>query len=179
MNDLSCDEWLEHEDLACREQRVKRLSFLAQKTPQAELWMFSGGWLSKQLFEEARYSFVYGQFIAASVLGFAFVERTLASLFYASGRNDLQRATGVKLIEEAVLVSWLSEQEAAAFNVARCLRNPLVHFRHPMHEDLPDTRAFYSESDPHRIVEADAEQILEVMFRLVAKQAPGADGGLN
>lgn len=167
------DEWLEKEDLACKTQRSERLSWLASRAPAAEIWTFSGGWLSKHLFEEARYSFVYGQYIAASVLGYAFVERTLGSLFYASGRNDLQRATGKKLIHEAMQINLLSAEEALAFNRARQLRNPLVHFKPPLQQESPDTRAYATGKQPYEIVESDAKHILEVMFRLVAKQALG------
>jgi len=64
-------EWLEHEESACREGRLERLSWLAQLMPQIEYRLFPGGWMAKQLFEETRYCFVYGQFLAAIVLGMA------------------------------------------------------------------------------------------------------------
>ena len=38
-------------------------------SPSAQGFVLSGGWLSKQLLEEAKYSFVYGQYIAADILG--------------------------------------------------------------------------------------------------------------
>ena len=54
--------------------------------------MSSDGMMAKYLFEETRYCFVYGQYLAViSVLGMALVERTLAAEFYASGRDDLER----------------------------------------------------------------------------------------
>ena len=46
--------------------------------------------MAKFLFEETRYCFAYGQYLAVIVLGVAFIERTLAAEFYASGRNDLR-----------------------------------------------------------------------------------------
>lgn len=126
-----------------------------------------------RLFEEARYSFVYGQFIASAVLGFAFVERTLAAMFYGAGRDDLQRATSERLFAEAGNAGWLDEYEIDLFRLARKLRNPLVHFRIPLHRDLPDARSIEQETDPYEVVEDDAKHILQVMFRLVSKNAAG------
>lgn len=166
---LTPEQWLLSEDSGCLQQRASRLSWLVEKAPQAHMWTFPGGWLSKHLFEEARYCFVYGQFLGAAVLGFAFVERTLSSMFYGAGRNDLQKATSKRLVEEAVRAGWIQPREAKAFERARTLRNPLVHFRRPLHDDLPEFRAVENGCQPYDILEMDAKHIIEVMFRLVAK----------
>jgi hypothetical protein len=81
--------------------------------------LFFGGWLNQQLFEEARYCFVYGQFLSSTILGFAFVERTLAAMFYASGRDDLERAISKKLFQEARDEGWISKEEFDLFEKAR------------------------------------------------------------
>jgi hypothetical protein len=133
--------------------------------------LFFGGWLNQQLFKEARYCFVYGQFLSSAILGFALVERTLAAMFYASGRDDLERANSKKLFQEAQYEGWISKEELGLFEKARKLRKPLTHFRTPMHEEQPDTRAFREGSEPHGVVEGDARQILEVVFRLIERNA--------
>ena len=52
--------WLHAEDRDCFEQRVARLEWLVSRAPRGKGWTtFPGGWLSLQLFEEARYCFVY------------------------------------------------------------------------------------------------------------------------
>jgi hypothetical protein len=94
-------------------------------------------------------------------------------MFYASGRDDLERANSKKLFQEAKYEGWIDEVESDLFEEVRKLRNRLTHFRTPMHEDLPESRAFHRESDPHEVVEADARQILEVAFRLVERNAAG------
>jgi hypothetical protein len=106
-------------------------------------------------------------------LGFAFVERTLAAMFYGAGRNDLQRATSEVLFREGHTAGWLTEQELEAFDKARCLRNPLVHFRKPLHKDSPEFRAVSDDRHPYEVVEDDAKHILGVMFRLVQRNAVG------
>jgi len=165
------EEWLIAEDKGCLAQRAKRLKWLISEAPDAHIWTFPGGWVTKQLFEEARYSFVYGQFLASTILGFAYVERTLGATFYGAGRNDLRRATSEVLFKEANAVGWLEEREIEVFDKARRLRNPLVHFRKPLHKDLPEFRAIQGEREPYEIIEDDAKHILQVMFRLVKQNA--------
>jgi len=167
------EEWLLAEDKSCFAQRVERLEWLISIAPAAQIWTFPGGWLGKQLFEEARYCFVYGQFLASAILGFAYVERTLAAMFYGAVRNDLQRATSEGLFQEAHAAGWLTEQELEAFDKARRLRNPLVHFRKPGHEDSIEFRGVQEERNLYEIIEDDAKNILNVVFRLVAQNAVG------
>lgn len=102
MHNSECKAWLEREDELCREDRRARLSWLADLMPACEYVTFPGGWMAKHLFEEARYCFAYGQFLATIVLGMAYVERTLAALFYGAGRSDLENASISKLLREAV-----------------------------------------------------------------------------
>jgi hypothetical protein len=63
--------------------------------------------------------------------------------------------------------------EFALFEEARKLRNPLTHFNTPMHEELPESRALREGAEPYDVVEDDAKQILEVVFRLVERNAAG------
>ena len=98
----SATSWIENEDRGCREARVVRLEWLAKTHPPNRYgFMLFGGWVSQQLLEEARYCFTYGQYLASAVLGVAFVERILAAKFYAGGRDDLKRAGGQTLLQEA------------------------------------------------------------------------------
>ncbi len=164
-------KWLRDEDQACFDGRAGRLRWIASIAPSKQAWLFHGGWLAKQQFEEARYCFVYGQYIATVVVGLAFVERTLAAKFYAAGRNDLQRATAQQLFDEAHKVGWLTQSELAAFEAARDLRNPLTHYRRPMHDDLPEMRAFGQRLHTSELLESDARAVLEAAFRLIALHA--------
>ena len=83
-------KWLDREDQVAREDRLARLEWLADRVPQSKFLVFRGGWVSKYVFEETRYCFAYGQFMATVVLGLAFIERTLAALFYEAGRNEYE-----------------------------------------------------------------------------------------
>lgn len=171
LEDQTPVEWLHAEDEACRAQRAERLAWLTTITPQAEIWTFSGGWLALHLFEEARYSYVYGQFLATTLLGFAYAEHSLAALLYGAGRDDVERARSEKLFQEARRTGWLTDDELAALEKARQLRNALTHFRRPLDRSLPEFRSLAEDRAPYEVLESDARYVLEAAFRLLAKQA--------
>lgn len=163
-------EWLAREDAVRREDRIQRLNWLAERMPSAEYHMYVGGVIAKFLFEEARYCFVYGQFLAVILLGLAFVEHTLASVLYAFyGRNDLQRAGIATLLKEAWKVSFISDEEFEALDRSRSIRNPVSHFRHSHHEDSVEFRAFQEGEDHFAVIERDAYHVMTVIFKLLAK----------
>ena len=122
----SATSWIENEDRACREARVARLEWLARNYPPNDCgFLLSGGWLSQQLLEEARYCFACGQFLASAVLGVAFVEQILAAKFYAAGRDNLERAGGQSLLQEARQGSWITDAEFDQLDRVRQLRKSL------------------------------------------------------
>ncbi len=168
---IDAHEWLEREDEAARPGRKERLRWIVKHYPAAEAFFIPGGWLSKQLLEEAKYSFVYGQYVAAATLGFAFVERVLASEFYAAGRDDLERAGGRDLLDEALRCGWLTQVDFDRFDRMRIIRNPLMHFRRPLSSDTVEARAVFRDAHPDKIVESDAKKILEGVFRVLEKIA--------
>ena len=172
----SATSWIENEDRGCREALVARLEWLAKTYPPNRYgFMLFGGWVSQQLLEEARYCFTYGQYLASAVLGVAFVERILAAKFYASGRDDLERAGGQTLLQEARQCGWITDAEFDQLNRVRQLRNPLVHFRRPLGGGTVEHRAVQQECHPEQILENDARGILAAVFEILAKEAVPGD----
>lgn len=164
-------EWLSREDEPCFSERLERLRWLEKQAPAAEHRLFRGGLMSKYLFEETRYSFVYGQYLAVIVLGVAFVERMLAAEFYASGRDDLERASISKLLEESRDLGWLSIDEYDAFERARQIRNPVTHFRHPMHHEGIDRRMVEENEHVYALIEKDARIIVGAVMHMLSRHA--------
>lgn len=165
-------EWIEHEDRVTRADRIARLGWLEANYPGSNCgFMIHGGWLSLQLLEEAKYCFAYGQFLAAAILGVAFIERVLAAKFYASGLDDLERSGGLDLLREALNSAWISQAEFEQFDRVRRLRNPIIHFRRPLARDTLEYRAAQQGAHPEGIVQADAEEILRSVFHVVQKSA--------
>src|SRR6266513_2970798 len=122
MRRMDLEEWLDSEDRVEREARIRRLRWLADQMPKVDWMLFGTGPISKYLFEEARYCFVYGQYLASIVLGLAFIELSLGGAFYSAGRNDLKRAGIAVLSKEAVAVGWLSHADYEAIEQVRQYR---------------------------------------------------------
>jgi hypothetical protein len=170
-NNSIAEEWLTREDNTCRQDRLARLNWLSSGSPDAEYWTFPGGLISKYLFEETRYCFVYGQFLATIVLGLSYIEHTLASLFYASGRNDLERASISTLLREALNCGWMNHIEFDNLQRARKIRNPITHFRRPGYDDTIEYRAVAENELPYTSVEEDAQHVLETVLHLLGKNS--------
>ncbi len=171
-SNLSSEEWLIREDSTGRKDRLARLDWLISNVPDANYLTFPGGQMSKYLFEEARYCFVYGQFLAVIVLGLSYIEHTLAALFYMAGRNDLERATISALLREANNEGWVTETEFDNLERARKVRNPITHFRTPLHDETVEYRAVAQNELPYTIIEEDAQHVMETVLRLLGKNAP-------
>lgn len=153
--------WIVREDSAALLDRIARLDWLAANCPVSEFgFMVEGGWVSLRLLEEAKYCFVYGQFLASAILGVAFIERVIAARFFAAGRDDLERASGFDLLREALRTGWMSPDEFEQFDTVRRLRNPIVHFRRSLAPDTIEHRAVRGDTHPEVLVENDAKEIL-------------------
>ena len=125
--------------------------------------------MSLQLLEEAKYCYVYGQYVATAMLAAAFIERLIAAEFYASGRDDLERASIARLLDEAKAAGWLTGHEFSRLDRVRTLRNPLAHFRRPLADDTLLRRSIGEDREPHLILEADAREILLAALGVLAK----------
>lgn len=165
----SAEGWLDNEDKQCRDDRLNRLKWIIEEYPNIEMSLFHGGLKSHYLFEEARYCFVYGQYIASTMLSLSYIENTLASVFYTSGRNDLQRASLVNLLEESREEGLISESEFAVFDKVREIRNPLTHFRKPTDKKIIEYRAVKNNRHSYELLEEDAKTALKAAFRMMAK----------
>lgn len=161
--------WLLNEDLVCREDRIARLTWVGSILPSAEYLTFPGGLMAKFLFEEMRYCFVYGQFLATITLGFAYIERTLAAKFFAAGRDDLERANIKTLLKEARDHGILTSDEADDLDRIRRTRNPVTHFRRPLADDAIELRSLQESQDPYEILEQDARAVVRVAMESLSK----------
>jgi hypothetical protein len=168
------ERWLDNEDRVAREVRLERLRWLADQMPKVEWMLYGTGPISKYLFEEMRYCFAYGQYLASIVLGLAFIELSLGGTFYSAGRNDLEKAGIAALSKEALRYGWLSQDYYQAIEEMRKYRNPITHFRPPGHDDRVEARAFYSRTNAYEIIEGDARQVMETVFQLLVKMVPWA-----
>ena len=164
-------KWLKDEDSKCFEDRLTRLEWLTEHSPTAEYWTFPSDLHAKYLFDEARYCFVYAQFLATILLGLAYIEITLAALFYGAGRNDLERTRLSELLRKARLGDVISENEFQELERVRNYRNTHAHFRRPGYKHGLEARSIRENAAPYEVIEQDATAVIAVTFQLVAKNA--------
>ncbi len=165
------EEWLSQEGKLLHKDRISRLKWLIDESPSANYWIFPAGTISAYLFEEARYCYVYGQDLAAILLGISYIEHTLASLFYASGRNDLKRANFELLLKEALKAKYIDSEEYEQLDKVRKIRNPVSHFRTPGHRESIEFKMVNQEKYPYDIIREEARQVLKVVFKILNKNA--------
>jgi hypothetical protein len=154
---------------------LQRLRWLADQMPKVDWMLYGTGPISKYLFDEARYCFAYGQYLASIVLGLAFIELSLGGAFYGVGRNDLERAGIGALSKEALAYGWLSQADYEAIEQVRQYRNPITHFRPPAHDERVEARTFYAgASHAYEVIEHDAREGMQTVFHLLLKLVPWA-----
>ena len=160
------NDWIENEDAKCRKLRTENLEWLISKTPTKEYLIFHGGSIAKYLFKETRYCFVYAQYLAAIVLGFSFIEHTLASLFFASGKKELEISNIANILSKANEIGWLSDEEYQNLMKAKKIRNSVIHFRKPFDKEDIDFKAVTENRHQYEIIVEDAKYVLQVVLKL-------------
>lgn len=166
---ISAEDWLLNEDKHCWDGRLARLKWIAAEYPDVDIVIFHGGLKSQYLFEEARYCYVYAQYIASTLLSLAFIENILASVLYAYGDNDIPKARISDLLVKAKKDGLISDSEFDLFDKVRKIRNPITHFRKPSDKKSIEYRGVENDSHPYELLEADAQTALNASFRLIAK----------
>lgn len=116
------------------------------------------------VFDEAKMTFLNGQFIATSLLATAFLEHRLGSLLASRGfvrdsRAGLKRIIA-KLREEGLVNALLLDKA----DRIRQRRNPFVHLKESDHAHSLGRRAVDTQWSPYDIIEADAKESLTVMY---------------
>jgi hypothetical protein len=162
-------QWLRHEDKTAFEERLSRLKWIEASMPMFEFQLFPGGYLSKSLFEEMRYCYVYGQYLAVVVLGLGFVERVFASDLYAANRSDLERASPATLMREELARDVISQDEFEILDRARSNRNTVVHLRSPGHPESMERRPINRGELPYALFEEDARNVISIVFQLLRR----------
>lgn len=168
---MNAEEWLKREDEVARQGRIERLQWLLEHTPDNRNWLFHDAPLSYELFEETRYCFVYGQYLATIILGISYIEHTLAAIFFASGRDDLERANFSVLITEAYVEGWIDINEKDSLDWARSVRNDVTHFRKPGQTNPLTTQVLMLGETSEIIFENNARQIMLIVFNILNRTA--------
>ncbi|WP_296177779.1 hypothetical protein [uncultured Brevundimonas sp.] len=93
--------------------------------------MLYGGEASQELWREARWAFIHGQYVAAIMLSQALAEQMLAAYLDVDTHADSlpSRVTFSETLKRCVKRGVLSEADANGLRELIAQRNPLSHFR--------------------------------------------------
>lgn len=162
--------WLETEDRATRVERAQRLRTLHREYGGGGGLFLPGGEVSVRLFEEARSSYLNGQYIGCLVLTTAFISTTLAGLYRMEPSDEDAESDFGRLLRAARRDAYISVSEYMLFNKVRKLRNFYVHPPSLMARRNVMTRVVREKAYLETLSARDARTALRAMFRLLRRQ---------
>ena len=114
--DFSPDRAITGSDLLGGSGRLGRVEWLAKHFSAGDLYLLQDGAFSQLLFTDVLETFVGGQFIATIILGFSFIERTIAGRLFFVGEKDAAMGKSEALLNAALRKGWLTIDEHAHLN---------------------------------------------------------------
>ena len=174
---VNLKEWLSQEYNSSLDKRVSRLEFLVKTYGDPDGYqLFYGGTLVKDTFEEIRWSFINGQFIACILLCQCFIENSLRGILSMGGLNYgatdewLEKSGFYDLIEKAFAYQLINELEADDFDWLRETRAQYIHHKPAFSKKVFDKRYVEAECHPSEIYEEDAKKALKILFKLIQRK---------
>lgn len=122
------------------------------------------GFYSYRLYNDAIHNFIYGRFLSASIIAATFVENALGLYFQSSDLLNPEESNSYNLIESAVQDEVITNEDAEKLHRVRQLRNPIVHYRGPIHEEAYLERYINEGEIPWKLAKEDAKKAMEGMF---------------
>lgn len=116
-----------------------------------------------RLLSEAPETYVHGQFVASLMLAAAYVEHTLMEELERAG-VEKKRMSLELAIEEARQRKLFAEDWLRRADSVRLKRNPFSHLRRPDDPDTLGQRYMRLSTHPDALMQADAEEALELMY---------------
>lgn len=159
--DFSIERTVRGSELLSGTGRLGRLAWLGRKIKDDDLYHLQDGAFSQLLFNEVIESYVNGQFVAAIILGFSFIERAIAGRLHHVNAKIADRGRSNELISAAFERGWLTTTERDALTKLGALRNSIIHFREHLSEDRPEVRSLLGAMTLPQMMEADAKLIVE------------------
>jgi hypothetical protein len=167
--DFSLAHTASGDDILGDSNHLKRTTWVSSHIHKNDLYLFQDGILSKLILTEALQSFIGGQFIATIILGFSFLERTIAGRLHFIGVEKVIKMNSEALLNEALHRKWLTDDEYTNLNNLRELRNPIVHFREHLADSRPEVRATIEAKTTTQMLESDAEKVLGAVINILNK----------
>lgn len=163
-------KWLSDSNQVFSKKGANRLEWLVNQTPRSSHWVFPGGTVTINLFEAASYCFVNGQFLGAMVMGLSYIEHTLAGLFLAAGRKELENAGVEILAREALSLALLKQNDFDIIKEAAQKRDAKLNVSRSIGQGLDDQPVFEEDERDSSVYEEDGRKVMSVVIRLLDKK---------
>ena len=150
---------------------LTRAKWLETNFRRDDIYFFQDGVFSKLLFSEILECYIGGRDIAVIVLGFSFIERSIAGRLAHTGSANASALSGEELLEAARDRQWISVGEQQELNEVRKIRNPIVHFKNSLHMTRPEIKSLMAARTTKEMLERDAKQVLKAAIRMLSKTA--------
>lgn len=159
-----------HDDLKGRLMRLRMLMDLGASLGLRGT-MIHGGYAAGLAYQEARSSFVNGNFIATVFLCQSLVENMLAGYLRAGLEEEElpQRVLFSETIARCRRRGLLDERDATDLEQLSRMRNPLMHFRSVDDPEQLDRRAIDAQEHAMSLLARDAYFAMGIAIRLLAK----------
>lgn len=157
---------LERAEKGSRPARAARVRWLSEIIPRNSAFGMPAE--TFYVFEEAKASFVYGNFVAAVVLAAAFVEHWFVAGLQAHGyEKEASRGLSacIKVARSNDLVNSILLDK---IDRLRLIRNPFVHLKSFDHEHTIGQRSYKQKTLPEALLESDAQEALIAMYGTAA-----------
>ena len=161
-----------HDDLPEKVGRFRMLTDLGGQMGRSGTMIF-GGYAAYHAWEEARSSFVHGNFVATILLCQGLVEHLLAAYLHAGLLVDniperIQFADTLRRCRERGVIS---DQDSTDLRRMMDLRNPLSHFRHVDDGSNLDRRTINAGASAGELLRRDATFFIGLVVAILAKPA--------
>lgn len=156
--------------------KVERLMFLCtthDRVLDAENLLTFGGVTVQEVWREARWSYIHGNYIATVLLCQGFVEHLVASTAFGAGEKLPKRATLRDALKRAFARGYISEDEVEDIERLIALRNPLSHFRRPLDPSSISGRAVTEDEEYHELLKRDGRFAIELATKMLSKLSTG------
>lgn len=168
--DRRSGNWLNSRNIVFSKNGANRLEWLVNQTPRSSHWVFPGGSVTINLFEAASYCFVNGQFLGAMVMGLSYIEHTLAGLFAAAGRKELENSGVEVLAREAAVLALLKQKDFDIVKEATKKRNAKFTMRRSVGFQNSENPIIEENEEESAVYEEDGRKVMSVVIRLLDKK---------
>ena len=160
-----------HDDLRGKVERARQLLDLCGEMGAGS--MLYGGETTLELWREARWAFIHGQYVATVMLSQGLAEHILAAYIHIDIFGDPlpAKVTFSETLRRCLEKSVLADADANDLRSLMALRNPLSHFRSLDDPANLSRRALNTREDPLDHLRRDATFAIGMVSRLLALPA--------